>query len=348
MVNLPFLVLSYLCTLGAAISIPRSSENKSTKSPQSRVIYQFTYPTWNENLAVRRENELLVTQITAPDVYLLTTTPPLTATLIHSFEPFKGVLGITEVQADHFYVVTGNFSLSPPDLGIGTYAIHSIDLSSYTSATNTGAVIKQVASISKGGLINGLSTLDIARGLVIAADSTYGIIWLINVRTGNVSILLEEPEMAPPASNPFSIGINGVHALLKPGDDTVEIYFDNTATETFYRVPISLSTLKKVGPVETVKTNVSIDDFALDGQKGIAYLASGGENAVFKLALEDGSLETVVGGLNSTAVPGPTSVVLGRGKERDSIFVTTNGAVLAPVNGTYSEGGKVVEVEVGC
>lgn len=346
MLSCPLLVLSYVCTIGAAISIPRLSDNEDIKSPQSRVIYQFPKPTWNENLAVRQGNELLVTQITAPDVYLLTTSPTLTATLIHSFEPFKGVLGITEVQPDHFYVVAGKFSLSPPDLGLGTYTIHSIDLTSYDSISNTNAVIKQIASITNGGLINGLSTLDVARGLIIAADSTYGIIWLINVHTGNVSILLEEPEMAPLASSPFSIGINGVHPLIKPENDTAEIYFDNTATETFYRVPIFLSTLKKAGPVETVKANVSIDDFALDGEKCVAYLASGAENAVFTLGLEDGSLETVAGGLNETTVPGPTSVVLGRGQEKDSIFVTNNGAVLAPVGGIYSEGGKVVEVEV--
>ena len=46
-------------------------------------------------------------------------------------------------------------------------------------------------------------------------------------------------------------GINGVRVLPpSKGNDTVFIYFSNTGAATFHLVPVSLSTLQKLGPVE--------------------------------------------------------------------------------------------------
>jgi hypothetical protein len=325
------LALTSILTIAASIPFSPSGDYGHNEETESRLLHQFN--SWNENLAVYGESSLLITQIVTPNLYLLPITNSSAPTLIHTFNPFGGILGITEVHYNKFYVVAGNFSLSPPDVGIGTYTIWSVDMTGYSS-TPTSVSIKQTASFAHGGLINGLSTLSVSRGLIIAADSTFGIIWLVNIHTGAVSILLQEPEMAPPANATIGIGINGLHILPRlKTPDIVDIYFDNTDTMNFYRVPISLSTLKKTGPVENIKSAVTIDDFALDGEKGVAYLASGSSNAVFRLGLEDGSLETVVGGLNSTIVPGPTSVVLGKGKEKGNIFVTT-------------DDGKVVQVEL--
>lgn len=57
------------------------------------------------------------------------------------------------------------------------------------------------------------------------------------------------------------------------------------------------------------------------------------------------------GGLNSTEIPEPTSVAVARGKGGvgvgGNIYVTTVGGILFPVNGTYTEGGMVVNYELG-
>lgn len=157
--------------------------------------------------------------------------------------------------------------------------------------------------------------------------------------------------MAPPPNSTVvsaaSIGINGLHILKRAAshsdDDVKEIYFSNTAISVFYRVAVSLSTLTKVGQVEII-ASVEVDDFALDAENGVAYVASGEVNSVLKVGLSNGVVETVVGGVGELVVPGVTSVALGAGGK---IFVTTNGGIVGPVNGALTEGGKVVEVYVG-
>lgn len=193
-----------------------------------------------------------------------------------------------------------------------------------------------------------MTTLDASKNLVVIADSIMGAVWLLNVQTGVYSILLQEHEMVPPPSTGgVSLGINGVRVLSKDAD-TVYIYFDNTDAHLFCRVPFSLSSLSKTGPVETLANltsqGLSTDDFALDEQEGFAYLACQ-QNQVLRIPLEGGEVVNVLGGLNQTVVAGPTSVALARGDGCDGmIYVTTNGGLFSPVNGTYTEGGKVVAV----
>jgi hypothetical protein len=270
-----------------------------------------------------------------------------TAILIHSFAPnFIAVLGITETQAGQFYVIVGNLSLAKPvNPGLGTYTVWSVNLQSYNALSNTGAVIHEAVALTSAGLLNGMGTLSASRGLVVLADSANGAIWLVNTKTGNYSILLQEPEMAPPAGQ--LLGINGVRVLPpKNGNDTVYIYFDNTGTETFHRVPLSLSTLEKLGPAETLFSGYAIDDFALDGESGNAYLAGGAVNSLLKVGLEGGEVETIYGGVNETVLLAPTSVALGKGwKEKGLVFVTTSGE---PSNVNFTWGGNVVAVDVGC
>lgn len=350
MVSPSILALASLLHLTTSLFIPES------RSLSPKLIHQFPNPTFVENIAIRSSDptQLLVSIIGSPEIYLLTTTSPKTSTLIHSFPPFSSILGITEPSPNHFYAVVSNFSLAIPSFGIGSSTIHSLDLSAYTPS-NPVAPTRQVASLPHAGFLNGLTTLDAKRGLIIAADSSLGAIWLINTVTGSSRILLQEPEMAPPpnstAVSAASIGINGLHVLRRPSshshtsdDDVKEIYFSNTATSVFYRVAVSLSSLTQVGQVEIVKAGVEVDDFALDAENDVAYLASGEVNSVLKLGLSSGVVETVVGGVGEMVVPGTTSVALGKGGK---IYVTTNGGIVGPVNGTLTEGGKVVEVDVG-
>jgi hypothetical protein len=346
-------LLTASLSLSSALSLPAPRLISERKLPTSAIVHQFPNPTWVENIAVRSNGQLLVTTIgipgsTGPNLYLIdplsslqNPSSPSTATLVHSFAPFHGVLGITEVEPDHFYVVTGNLSLSPFAFGTGTYAVQSVDLSSYSASTNTGAVIKELTAIPQAGVLNGATTLDESKGLIIIADSEVGAIWQVDVNTGAYSILLQEPEMAVGTAPP-PLGINGVK-VLKTAKDSVYIYFDNTSQGLFCRVPLSLSTLQKTGPVEILETGFSVDDFALDLIEGVAYLAGGDTNSIGKIGLGGGVVTTVLGGQNETIVEGPTSVAVGRGPETELVkFVTTNGGFLSPIDGTIWEGGRVV------
>ena len=87
------------------------------------------------------------------------------------------------------------------------------------------------------------------------------------------------------------------------------------------------------------------DGFAVD-QDGTVYVAEMTENVVTRVQL-DGSQAVFAGNLNSTDVAGATSAAFGRTEgARDVLYVTTNGGISAPVNGSIVEGGKVVTIEL--
>lgn len=314
----------------------------SGAAPSSLLVHQFPSPSWVENIRVRQNGQLLVTMVLSPDVYLIdpvvsSSNPALNATakLLHSFPSEAGLLGITEVQPDQFYVVVGNFSLTDLTAGIGTFSVWSLDLQKYDSILNTGAAVKEIAPFTKAGILNGMDTLDSSKNLVVVADSLFGEVWLLDGKTGNTSILLKEPEFAPLA-NSSTIGVNGLKVLQK--GDTAYIYFSTQGTALFGRILVSLSTLQKTGPVEILQNGTVVDDFVLDEEKGVAYLAATELNALLSIPLTGGEVTTISGGVNETLLATPTSAVFGRGAlEKDLVYVTTE---------SLTVGGKVVAVDI--
>jgi hypothetical protein len=342
--RLPLLLSCLFHLPSSARGIPSHSAARD-QVPTSYIVHQFPQPTWIENIAVRGNGQLLVTLLLTADLYLidpvLSVTNPssnITAKRIHNFAPNKSVLGIAEVQPDHFYIIASNLTISPFVVNPGA-AVYSVDLTQYNSLTNEGAVVNEVTALPTAGLLNGMATLDASKGLVIMTDSVQGAIYVLNVHTGEYSILLQEPEMAPPPAG--GLGVNGVKVLASNGTD-VYIYFDNTNQSLFCRIPFSLSSLQQTGPVEILESGYSADDFTLDPLGGFAYMADGNTNSINRIPLAGGPVTTVLGGANETIVEGPTSVAVGRGKNEFVKYITTDGGSLAPIDGTFKEGGRVV------
>ncbi|KAF4627874.1 hypothetical protein G7Y89_g10278 [Cudoniella acicularis] len=347
---------SCLINLVSSANIPRSQTKGPKSAPQlsTHPIHEFPYPTWVENNRVRDNDQILVSLVTKPYVYIIdpfaASTNPISNTtglkLLHDFSPSTAILGITEVKKDQFYFVVSDFSLTAKTITPGTCSIWNIDLNRYDLNGNTTVTAREIAPFPKAGLLNGMDTLDASQNLVVIADSTIGVVWLLNVETGENRVFLNETEMQPPkAAGVSTIGINGLKVLHE--GDTAWIYFSNTDNHLVCRVPVSMSRLQKTGPVEILLNGSSIDDMALDPKRGMAYLAAGSENSLLGMPLTGGKAITLVGGLNDTLLPGPTSAALGRGvSECGKLFVTTDGGILDKVNGDYSEGGKVLEVDL--
>lgn len=345
--------ISILGLISVATSGPTTRRDPNEQLPlPSHLVHQFEKPVWVENIRVRQNGQLLVTFVApSPDVYLidptasqLAPTSNATANLVHDFTPYAGLLGITEVQQDQFYVAAGNFSLTTGDLGAGTWSVWSVDLRKYDAVLNSGAVVKEVTAIPEAGFLNGMDTLDVSRNLIVVADSEVGQVWLLDVATGKYSVLVKDSEMAVPAGS-YELGINGLKVLQK--GDTAYLYFSNQATARFSRVPVSLSQLQSTGPAEILLNGTVVDDFVLDEEKGVAFLSGALENTLLSIPLAGGAVTKVLGGLNESVIEGPTSASLGRGTvAKDVVYVTTNGGVLSPVNGTFTEGGKVVAVDI--
>ncbi|KAK7216619.1 hypothetical protein V2G26_004622 [Clonostachys chloroleuca] len=92
----------------------------------SRVVHQFPAPSWIENLAVRSNGQVLVTFISAPEVYLVDPSEPAKTVLIHKFSNVTAMSGIVEVENDKFYVAGADCehgALFKIDIANGTHEI---------------------------------------------------------------------------------------------------------------------------------------------------------------------------------------------------------------------------------
>lgn len=108
---------SLLLTLaGISLAVPTAAGKVTVRD-----VWQFSDPTWVENVAVRSNGHLLVTVASRPDLYQIDPTggAPL---LVHTFPQYISLLGIAEIESDVFAVVTGNVTLATLTSIQGTFS----------------------------------------------------------------------------------------------------------------------------------------------------------------------------------------------------------------------------------
>lgn len=308
----------------------------------THTLHQFPKPSWIENLAVRSNGQLLLTVLTSPNLYLLDPSESSKPALVHSFEGYLGLLGITEVEKDIFYIAAGNFNISTFDTGVGSYAIWEVDMrnSSIANSLVLGAAIKKVTDIPEAVLLNGMETLFgptlASKSHVLVADSGQGLVWQVDPKTGKYSTFAAVQEMEPSAEG-MLIGINGI----KIRDSY--LYWTNSSLQLFCRIAIGGDGTPK-GETEVVKNEIFGDDFVFD-DRGNAWVAQNVFNKIGVL-MADGSVITVAGEPDQFTVAGPTACRFGRRPDDQHIlYVATTGGIGAPINGTEFEGAKVVAVD---
>ncbi|KAH7137745.1 hypothetical protein EDB81DRAFT_656164 [Dactylonectria macrodidyma] len=328
------LIILILCLCQAIVSA--RTVTKLPSQNQARTVFQFSNGTWVENIAVRRNGDLLVTLIDRPELYQINSLHG-NAKLVEDFQQANALslLGITEMAPDVFIVIAGNFSVSRSMSDPKSYSIWGIDF-------NRGGKCEKISEIERipeASFLNGMTTLNRRNESVLISDSAGGVVWRLDIGTTNYEIVLEDETMKPLQGAPLILGINGIRILGN------YLYYVNALRGLFCRVKVDLSTGKAIGQYEIISTEVPGDDFAIS-EKDVAYVTENGQNSLERVYL-DGRKELVIGGLNSTVIPGATSAAFGRTrKDRDILYITTAGGQAAPVNGTYVEGGKVVAVAI--
>ncbi|KAH8743169.1 hypothetical protein F5883DRAFT_512601 [Diaporthe sp. PMI_573] len=336
MFSFQLLLFTLAVLLRPETAAARTITNRQVQS-QPRTVFQFANGTWVENIAVRRNGDLLVTLIDRPELYLINPQHG-GATRIGDFEDAKALslMGISEMAPDVFAVIAGNYSISSGMSTPKSYSVWQVDF-------NRGGrcdKISEIEGIPEASFLNGMTTLEQRKDSVLISDSTQGVVWRVDAQTGDYEIVLEDETMKPIPGVPSSLGINGIRIL---GD---YVYYVNAFRGLFCRVKIDLSTGAALGPFEVLATNVTGDDLTFS-KEGIAYVAENTKNSLVRIG-SGGETSLVAGGLNSTLIPGPTSAAFGRRKsDQNTIYVTTSGGQIAPVNGTYTEGGKVMAFDVG-
>jgi len=301
----------------------------------TELIYQFPHPTWIENLAIRKNGQILVTTLTTPELFLVDPSNSAKSILVHKFPDVLGLTGIIEVKEDVFYVAGGNFNLSEFSNEQGSYTVWEVDLRSFD--TNSEAKVRKVTKIAESGLLNGMEYSDSLADSIMIADSEVGAVWKVNVDTGKYEIMIQLDEMKPPPPPGMQMGINGIK--VREG----YLYWTNTAKELVCRIKID-GEGKASGDVEAIASNCLVDDFTVD-TKGQLWLAQNFWNTVAAIKL-DGEVVGVAGHRDQLTVAGGTSCQFGRTeKDKHVLYVVTSGGLASPVNGVSTEGGKVVAID---
>jgi len=301
----------------------------------SKVIYQFPQYTWIENLAVRKNGEILVTILTSPELYLINPSDPKEPVLVHKFDEVLAVTGIIEVKEDVFYVGGGNYNLKAFSNEHGSYFVWEVDLTDFSK--DSKAKIKKIVHLTGAGLPNGFELFSREEGTILIADSEVGAVWKVNVNDGKVENIIEIDEMKAPPPPALQMGINGLKVL------DGYLYWSNTGALTFCRIKID-GEGKATGPAEILERGILIDDFVFD-KKGNAWLTTHGLNTL-AVVKAGGGIVTAAGSISELTVAGGTACQFGRTtSDKDILYFVTTGGMSAPVNGTEVEGGKVVAID---
>ncbi|KAK7572278.1 hypothetical protein V3481_017473 [Fusarium oxysporum f. sp. vasinfectum] len=152
--------------------------------------------------------------------------------------------------------------------------------------------------------------------------------------------------MVPVEGARLPIGVNGIK--IRGG----HLYWTNSFQASIYRIAITPNGYPAKGIRPKIVADLSngvgfLDDFSFDF-RGNIYAATNLDNSIVRIYITTKAWKTIIGGIGEMTVPGCTSVVFGhRSLEKEILYVSTSGAIATPVNGTETEGAKVVAIKPG-
>lgn len=326
-----------------------SSSAPSVKSV--RTLFEFPKQSYIENLAVRSNGQILISDLSTSQLYLFdpSVPGPSQPVVVHDFTESLGLAGIAEYQPDVFAVISGNSSFTSDIPSAGTWNVWSVDLRGVGISSSHGKpgltsppVVKNIAHVKPAQFLNGISVLSQKDQTLLVGDVNGGVIWNLDIKTGHYEVAINNTFTQLYASPPFSAsGVDGVHVR----DNSV--YFTNFGNGTFNKMPIN-SDGTSAGPVTTIAHIKGpldqYDDFTFDCD-GNAFVVTGGGNTI-ELISADGKRQVYfAGNLNSTAIAEPTSCAFGRGPhDKNVLYVVTAGGMETPVNGDIVIGGQLVAI----
>ncbi|RHZ65998.1 uncharacterized protein CDV56_109442 [Aspergillus thermomutatus] len=316
--------------IAPALTLPTSSG--TTNASSISTVFQFNHNgTWLENIAVRPNGKLLVTRLDAPELWLIDPANPNAAeagSLFYSFANATSLLGITEINRDVYAVVAGNFSIASVASTLGSYVVWRLDASG--SARPSASVL---ARIPEAEFLNGI--VRFGQNTLLITDSAKGVIWRLDMSTGQYSQALSDPSMLPAAGQPYAVGVNGIDVRGK------YVYYTSTTQMLFCRVPVN-SMASATGPVEVITSGITPDDFML-GSDGTAYITTNPDNGLVKVDPK-GRVKLVAGNQFTIAVGGSTAVA--SNQDGSVLYITTSGGQFSPILGTLIEPAKVVAIHL--
>ena len=220
---------------------------------------------------------------------------------------------LVEVEPDLFLVSTSNLYTSHESF------LHRLDLRGYQpGAPARPEMVFRFPDTARG--LNGSCLL--APGVVLIADCFAGLIWRVDVQAGGralearVWLAHETMGYFPGKLKPEQPGVNGVRYAAR----THHLYYTATAKKLLMRVPVDSATLEPAGPPELVVAGRMGDDFCIDEDASVIYLATHRQNSIDRIAMDPGENsgfpQSLVGDPFTEALIGAVQPRLGPGAGR--------------------------------
>ncbi|KAL7626432.1 hypothetical protein AAE478_003204 [Parahypoxylon ruwenzoriense] len=336
-----YVVLQIVATLlGAAAAVPTFFTEPSS---YIQTVYEFPNNSFIENLAVRSNGQILVTDLTSTELFLIDPNLPGHAVVVHNFTEAHALSGIAEYEPDVFAILAGDYFFGTTNFGQGTWTLWRVDLRGVdirNAALMGRPKVSKIRQISQGQLLNGLSKLSDKDKRLIVGDTLAGVIYRVDTKTGDYEVVINSTYLSK-LDTPH--GVNGLHVFGNT------LYFANSGQNTLVKVPINEdgTTAGQFTIIaKTIRPNDEYDDFTLD-RDGNIFVATEGGNTILQVSADGKRQVIVAGGLNSTAVAEPTSAAFGRGLfDKNVLYVTTAGGSAIPVNGNIVIPGKLLAVKI--
>ena len=283
---------------------------------------------------MRPDGSILTTIATAPELYLIQpsfSNPNLQ--LLHRFDKSTSVTGITEVSPDSFQVPTTNTTglAKHPQVAATNWNV------TFPHPNATSPFVRLSANLPDVMDSNGLVTLNKHKALL--ADSAQGLVYAVGIESGKYNAATKDPLSA--SNERLRVGVNG----LKIAAST--LYFTSSAPNLLGRVNIDPKTGAALGPTSKVVNGlhpaVGYDDFALNFN-GQAFATNAAGNLIERVDLGTQQQTIVAGNINSTDITEPSLAAFGRNWKENTLFVTTIGGLLFPINRNKVLGGQLVAV----
>lgn len=306
------------------------------KAPPARLttIAEFPKNYFLENLAVRDDNSVLVTAMNHKELWYIPPAPTsgqVEPLRLHTFE--QPTLGLAEIEPNVFLMLTGNIYTTHES------SIYRIDLRNWSS----GSPIQPELFCSFPSEARGLNGCCLLKpGLLLVADCFASLIWRVDYSAdGNaprIGVWFKHDSMGyyPGKMKPEQPGVNGVRFAAK----TNCLYYTATAKKLFMRIAVDPNSLQPAGEPEIVVAGRMGDDFCIDEEANVIYLATHRQNTIDVVSMDpglnSGFTQSVAGDPFTEALIGPSGGAWGRkpGEQgRTAFFIMDGGTASPPPSG---------------
>jgi len=303
-----------------------------------REIHEFSNPLYLNDILVRTNGDLLMTTIwpngTVYSVKDAASEHPEFSTVVTG----KGINSITsiyEVEPDLFQCLGGTNTI--PGMGVeSSFSIWELDLRGTAKPA-----LRQLVHLQDIGLAAAIVPIPGHANKVLVVDSKLGTVSRIDTSTGETEMVMKDPTMKPPVWAPIPVGV--AHALLHKGYLYYSLIFDALV----YRIKFTED--GHLFPGAQPEIQAQIRSISADGlTMGLAgddmWVSTDADNRLLHVSPE-GNLTVVLGAPDEKAALGCTGLAFGKKPgEEHMLYMTTNGGINNPLEGSYTEGGKLLVV----